>query len=166
MFRKIRDCSPNQENWLVAWSWSVRMQHHKRWIRMNLQYNCELWEYLVFHAISDLQHQHDQCKCWNVTKKEDTAFELALNIQYFTFHLVVITTRSLNLKTFYLKILSILWPLSRFFPRHKIIYNPRIYTANLNVNILLWRRYKAQIYPVKMRDAKWIWEFWNLLEIS
>ena len=38
--------------------------------RMNPQCNCEKQEYQVFHSISDLQHKHDQCECWSVTKGE------------------------------------------------------------------------------------------------
>ena len=48
MLIKVRDYTPSQGNWLVAWSQSVRMPHQGSCIRMNLWCNCEKQEYQVF----------------------------------------------------------------------------------------------------------------------
>ena len=65
--RKVRDHTPNQGNWLVAWSQSVRLLHQGTW-GMNLWHNCEKHECQVFHFMNDLQHQHSQCECYSVTE--------------------------------------------------------------------------------------------------
>ena len=41
---------------------------------MDPQCNCEKQEYQDFHSYnnSDLQHQHDQCKCWSIAKRDDS----------------------------------------------------------------------------------------------
>ena len=70
MFKKVRDCTPTQGNWIVAWSWSVRMLHQGTCMTVNLWCNCKKQKYQVFHPISDLQHKHNQCECWSIMKGE------------------------------------------------------------------------------------------------
>ena len=48
MFRKVRNHTPIQGNWLVAWSQSERMLHQGTYVRMNLWHNCEKQECRVF----------------------------------------------------------------------------------------------------------------------
>ena len=54
-------------------------------MEMNLWCNCKKQEYQVFHSItrSDLQHQHNQCECWSITKER----HFQANIKHLTLYL-------------------------------------------------------------------------------
>ena len=84
-FRKIfllRICLRCQENallqkgiWNVAWSQSVRMPHQWSYYKvMDPWCNCEKQEYQDFHSKnnSDMWHQHDQCECQSIAKRDDS----------------------------------------------------------------------------------------------
>ena len=56
-------------------------------VERNPQCNCEKQEYQVFHSImiSELQHQHNQCKCWSITKQR----HFQANVKHLTLYLLV-----------------------------------------------------------------------------
>ena len=49
IFRKVRSHTPKRENWLVAWSQSLRMLHQGTCGRMNLQHKCKKQDCQVFY---------------------------------------------------------------------------------------------------------------------
>ena len=58
----------------------MRLPQQKTYKRMNPWCNCEKQEYQEYHSISDLQHKHDQCACWSITKSGKVFLGPILNI--------------------------------------------------------------------------------------
>ena len=132
------------------------MPHQRTYTGMNPQCDCEKQEYQVFHAISNLQHKHDQCKCWSITK--ETFFKPILNIRHFTYHLAVY-----------------MWSCNLFliqFQNSKSSQNSKIYPKYKNNYISRKRqsksvykyskvreRNKMHICSLKVKDIKWALNF-------
>ena len=121
-------------------------------IERNPWCNCEKQEYHVFHSITitELQHQHNQCKFWSITKERH--FKLMLNIQPFTYCLAVY-----------------MWSWSSFqfftnlqiYPNHKSNYIPRKCKTYLYmcINIQKERKNGTHVCSLKVKVIKWIQNF-------
>ena len=79
MFETIRECTLTKD--LVCSMFTISENAAPMaTMEMDPQCNCEQQEYQDFYSLtlSDLQHQHDQCKGWSIARRD--IFKLILNI--------------------------------------------------------------------------------------
>ena len=80
MIETTRECTLTRRNLVCSMITISENATPKTILVMDPWCNCEKQEYqdFPFHNSSDLQHQHNQCECQSITKRD--IFKLVLNI--------------------------------------------------------------------------------------
>ena len=80
MFETTRECTLTRRNLACSIITNSENAVPKTTLVMDPWCNCEKQEYqdISFPNNSDLWHQHNQCECWSITKRD--IFKLVINI--------------------------------------------------------------------------------------